>query len=330
MLKRLAVALTFTFLFSAVAYNPIDAFQKKVEREKTDEDYINADCQRQYEHSFSNHAARQIAEERLTLSRAAVPVLDIEGSRNGGVSIRGWDQPDILIRACKLASADDDATAQAILRQLTISTEGGKVRAREPEGGSDRRSSWTVQFSIFVPRDLAIEASVHNGGLSLSNLTGKVNARSQNGGISLSRSGGFQSLIELHSVNGGVSLSDVEGKINARSTNGGINLVRGSGEVKLESQNGGIVVRLPEGSWAGELLEARSHNGGLILHVPEGFNSGIEAETSAHSRLDCRLPGCPQNRTESDREPKRVQLGGQAPVVHVSTRSGSLQIVSAR
>jgi DUF4097 and DUF4098 domain-containing protein YvlB len=157
-----------------------------------------------------------------------------------------------------------------------------------------------------------------------------VNGRSQNGGISISKSGSLQSLIELHSVNGGVSLSDVEGKVTARSTNGGISLLRGSGEVKLESQNGGITVRLPEGNWAGELLEARSQNGGLILQVPEGFNSGIEAETSAHSRLDCRLPECPQNRTESEREPKRVQLGGQSPVVHVSTRNGSLQIMSAK
>lgn len=330
MIKKLAVALTFTFLISTVAYNPTIAFQKKTEREKTDEDFVAEECQKQYERSFSNYAARQVVEEQQTLSRAAVQVLDVEGSRNGGVSIRGWDQPDILIRACKLASADDDATVQAILKQLTISTEGGKVRVHEPEGGSDRRSSWTVQFSIFVPRDLAIEASVHNGGLSLSNLNGKVTGRSQNGGISVSKSGSIQSVIELHSQNGGVSLRDVEGKVIARSTNGGINLVRGSGEVRLESQNGGIVVRLPEGGWAGELLEARSQNGGLILQVPEGFNSGIEAETSAHSRLDCRLPECPQNRPESDREPKRVQLGGPSPVVHVSTRNGSLQIMSAK
>ncbi len=330
MAKKLALALAFAFLMSAVAYNPIDAFQKKTEREKTDEDFIAEDCQKQYERSFTNYPSRQVVEERQTLSRAAVQVLDVEGSRNGGVSIRGWDQPDILIRACKLASADDDATVQAILKQLTISTEGGKVRAREPEGGSDRRSSWTVQFSIFVPRDLAVEASVHNGGLSLSNLTGKVNGHSQNGGISISKSGSRQSAIDLYSVSGGVSLKDVEGKVNARSTNGGITLVRGSGEVKLESQNGGIVVRLPEGGWAGELLEARSQNGGLILQVPQGFNSGIEAETSANSRLDCRLPECPQYRTESEHGPKRVQLGGPSPVVHVSTRNGSLQILSAK
>jgi hypothetical protein len=315
---------------SAVAYNPIDAFQRTIEREKSVEAFLDQDCQKQYEHSFSNHSTRLIAEERQTLSRAAVQLLDVEGSRNGGVSIRGWDQPDILIKVCKLASADDEATAQAILNQLTLSTEGGKVRAREPEKPADRKFSWTVQFSIFVPRDLAIQASVYNGGLSLHNLVGKVNGRSQNGGISISKSGGTESAIELYAVNGGVSLKNVEGKINAHTDNGGISLSGGSGDVKLDSRNGGIVVRLPEGSWAGELLEARSQNGGLTLHVPEGFSSGIEAETSAHSRLDCRLPECPQDRGQTEREPKRVQLRGLSPVVRVSTRNGSLQIVPAK
>jgi hypothetical protein len=101
--------------------------------------------------------------------------------------------------------------------------------------------------------------------------------------------------------------------------------------VKVTSQNGGIVIRLPEGGWTGEALEARSENGGLILHVPQGFSSGIEAETSAHSRLDCRLADCPQFQTESaQRGPKRVQLGGPSPTVRVSTRNGSLQILPTK
>ena len=124
-------------------------------------------------------------------------------------------------------------------------------------------------------------------------------------------------------------MRDVEGKVNAHSTNGGINLVRGSGEVKLESQNGGIVVRLPEGGWAGELLEARSQNGGLILQVPEGFNSGIEAE----------LPPTRAS-TAVCLNARRIELNlianqsacslAASPLVHVSTRNGSLQIMSAK
>jgi len=298
--------------------------------EDVDEDFSD-NCERQWQNSLMGYSARQFAQESQTLSRAAVQVLDIEGSRNGGVSIKGWDQPDILVKACKLAGADDDATAQALLSQLTISTEGGKIRAHEPENlKSDRRASWVVQFSIFVPRDLAIEASVHNGGLALYNLTGKVNGRSLNGGIAISKSGSLQNAIELHAVNGGIALSDVEGKINANTNNGGISMTRSSGEVKLESQNGGIVLRLPEGGWVGQSLEARSQNGGLVLQVPASFTSGIEAETSAHSRIECRLPGCPQDQTESEGRQKRVQLGGASPVVHVSTRNGSLQIMQPK
>lgn len=290
---------------------------------------IDKDCETQFHNALTNYSARVSGEERLTLSRDSVQVLDIQGSRNGGVSITGWDQPDILVNVCKIVGAADHETAQAILSQLAVSTEGGKVRALEPEKPTEKGYAWSVHFSVFVPHDLAIEASAENGGLALHSLTGSVKAKSHNGGIAISRSGAAGSTIDLYAQNGGISLANVAGKVTARTANGGISLVGGSGEVSLVSQNGGIVVRLPEGGWAGELLEARSENGGLVLRIPEGFSSGIEAETSIHSRLDCRLPECQKYRTDIEGGPKRVQLGGFAPVVHVSTRNGSLQLVPA-
>jgi DUF4097 and DUF4098 domain-containing protein YvlB len=335
MMKRLAVVLALAFLVSTFALASGNAFQRRTERAKEardSEEYAFDDCQRQLEHSMTNYASRLVAEDKQTLSRAAVQLLDVEGSRNGGVSIKGWDQPDILVRACKLVGADDDAAAQALLNRLTISTEGGRVRANEPEKGEGARQSWVVQFTIYVPRDLEIKASVYNGGLALQGLTGKIKGNSHNGGIAISRSGGAEAPIELFAQNGGISLKDVRGKIDARTANGGISLSGGSGEVKVVSQNGGIVINLPEGGWSGETLEARSENGGMVLHVPQGFSSGIEAETSAHVRIDCRLPDCPQQlQTESaDRGPKRVQIGSSSPVVHVSTRNGGLQILPAK
>ena len=347
-MKRLAVVMAVAFLVATFAQTPSRAGQRPARpareanraepgqraRDSRDidvEEDFTENCQRLYEYAMTNYSSRQVAEDVQTLSRAAVQVLDVEGSRNGGVSIRGWDKPDIMVKACKMAAADDDATVQALLSQLTISTEGGKIRAREPENfKTNGRASWVVQFLIFVPHDLSIEASVHNGGLALSKLTGPVNGRSQNGGIAISRSGSFIYTIELHAVNGGIALSDVDGKINAHTSNGGISMSRSGGEVKLESQNGGITLRLPDGGWVGQSLEARTQNGGLILQVPAGFSSGIEAETSAHSRIDCRLPDCPQDlAAESEGRPKRVQLGA-TPVVHVSTRNGSLQIMQAK
>jgi DUF4097 and DUF4098 domain-containing protein YvlB len=348
-MKRLAVVLAVAFLVATFAQTSSRAGQRSARSARqtdqareasrardsrdadTDEDFTE-NCQRLYEYAMTNYSSRQVAQDVQTLSRASVQVLDVEGSRNGGVSIKGWDKPDIMVKACKMAAADDDATAQALLSQLTISTEGGKIRAREPENfKTNGRASWVVQFLIFVPHDLSVEASVHNGGLALTRLTGAVNGRSQNGGIAISRSGSFVNTIELHAINGGIALSDVEGKINAHTNNGGISMSRSSGEVKLESQNGGITLRLPDGGWVGQSLEARTQNGGLVLQVPAGFNSGIEAETSGHSRIDCRLPDCPQElAAESDGRPRRVQLGSASPVVHVSTRNGSVQIMQSK
>jgi hypothetical protein len=330
-MRRLAAVLALVFLVSTFTITSGNTPQRGREKEDISDRVAEGDCETNFRYSMNNYASRLMTEDRQTIPGASVQVLDVEGSRNGGVSIKGWDQADILVRACKLVGADDDATAQAMMNQLAITTEGGRVRAIEPQKGEGQRGSWVVQFTIFVPRDLAVEASVHNGGLSLYNLTGKVVGRAQNGGIAISRSGGVESPIELFAQNGGISLKDVEGRINARTANGGISLSGGRGDVKITSQNGGIVIRLPEGNWAGEALEARSENGGLILHVPQGFSSGIEAETSAHARLDCRVADCPQfDAQAAERGPKRVHLGAASPTVRVSTRNGGLQILPAK
>jgi hypothetical protein len=336
MIKRISTIFLMALVIALAAFAPGSEAQRNRDREAergrerdierySDED----DCQRQFNQSFHGHNARAMDEEKVTLSRAEVQALAVEGSRNGGVSIRGWDNQEIVVRACKIAYGDTEEEAQAILKQLTITTAGGKVSARGPEKEMAGRGGWFVQFRISVPRDLSVEARVHNGGVALRGLTGKVEARSQNGGVAISDSGGPESMIDLFAQNGGIALNDVQGRVNAKTANGGISLRGGSGMVALNSQNGGMVIKLPEGGWQGERLEARSENGGLILQVPSGFSSGIEAETSSYAPLDCKLPECGEVVQASARGPKRIQIGG-APVVSVSTRNGNLQIVPAK
>jgi hypothetical protein len=339
MIKRIAIALALAFAFFAAAHTSGNLFinqsadantQKRSSEDRSVDGELEEDCQRLYNNSYFDQAVKLIAEEKRTLSRSSVNAINVEGSMNGGVSIKGWDRQDILVKACKLASAQDKEEAQRLLDQVTISTEGGKIFSRGPDGSTGGRQAWVVQFFIYVPRDLAVEASVHNGGLSLQNLVGRVNVRSRNGGISLRNSGGMENVIDLFAQNGGIALKDVGGKINARTANGGISLSGGGGDVKLESQNGGIVIHLPESNWGGESLVAHSNNGGLVLQVPQGFGSGIEAETSGHTRLDCRLPECKQGQQDSDENRKHVRIGGGSSVVRVSTQNGTLQIVPER
>ncbi|HEX8184223.1 MAG TPA: hypothetical protein VF747_05710 [Blastocatellia bacterium] len=336
MIKRIALVLALVCLASTAGFTSSNRFQSRAAdenpqrrsaAERSVERESDEDCQRLYDHTNFDQAVKLVAEEKRTLSRSSINGIDVEGSVNGGVSIKGWDQQEILVKACKLAGAQTKEEAQGLLDQISISTEGGKIFSRGPEDSMTGRRAWVVQFLIYVPRDLAVEASVHNGGLSLTDLTGRVNAKSRNGGIAIRNSGGMENLIELFAQNGGIALSNVAGRINARTANGGISLSGGRGDVKLESQNGGIVIRLPERDWSGESLQAHSNNGGLVLKVPQGFGSGIEAETSTHATLDCRLPECRQGQRDEEENRKHVRIGGAAAVVRVSTQNGMLQIL---
>jgi hypothetical protein len=44
--------------------------------------------------------------------------LTIDGGTNGGVSIKGWDQGGVLVRARVEASGEDEATARAMVAQV--------------------------------------------------------------------------------------------------------------------------------------------------------------------------------------------------------------------
>lgn len=335
MKSRNAFRLTIFSLASILFFASVASAQRnKQERgswEPAASGEIDEDCRKHLDNNWVDLTFRLASTEKQTLSRSAFPALKVEGSRNDGITVRGWDQADILVKACKMGAANDRDRAVEILNQVAVEAQNGRVTSRGPTTESGREKQfWRVQFIIYVPKDLEMELSAHNGGISLDNVEGKVKADVQNGGISLHQSGGNNSDIELAAQNGGISLNKVHGKVNARTANGGISLSDSGGEIKLHSGNGGISIDLPAGGWRGEGLEARTGNGGLVLKVPPGFSSGIEATTSGHSRLDCKVPECNDQDRDADTRRTKIKIGDGSPLVRVSTGNGSLQVVPAR
>src|SRR5262245_66621030 len=53
-------------------------------------------------------------------------VLDVE-SHNGGITVKGWAQNNVLVRARLEAWAENDAEARAIASQIHIDTAGGRI-----------------------------------------------------------------------------------------------------------------------------------------------------------------------------------------------------------
>jgi len=178
-------------------------------------------------------------------STVSATALNIDGNQNGGVSIKGADRSDILVRAMVQTQGASDAEARTTGAQVIVHTSGGSIQSDGPASGH-----WSVSYEIFVPRHTNVSLKTHNGGVSIA---------------------GVESNVEFHSVNGGVSLRDVAGSIHGDTMNGGISVtfakagLTGQG-VDVTTNNGGVSIKVPEQFSA--LLDVSTVNGGMNIKLP--------------------------------------------------------------
>jgi len=164
--------------------------------------------------------------------------IEIDGRQNGGVSVKGWDQHQILVRAKVQTAAPTESEARALAQQVRIETGGAKIFASGPE--SRRDYHWSVSYEVFVPRRADLSLETHNGG---------------------------------------ISITDVNGRINFNAVNGGVVLRRVGGAVKGSTTNGGLNIELSGDRWDGESLDVSTTNGGVVMSVPENYSAQLETRT---------------------------------------------------
>ena len=63
------------------------------------------------------------------LPLAASGLVKVDGRQNGGVSVKGWDRNEILVRAKVEAQAPTESEAHALGAQVRIETAGGNIYA---------------------------------------------------------------------------------------------------------------------------------------------------------------------------------------------------------
>jgi len=176
-------------------------------------------CRDSYENDrLQSHC--EIKEQTLSAGGA----IAVDAGQNGGVTVRGWERNEILVRARIQTAAPTQAQADQLAREVRIETALLRIHAEGPEQRND--FNWWVSFEIYAPNlsDLSLEA--HNGGISLADVHGKIDFQTQNGGVNLRRVGGN---VRGHTTNGGVNVELAgarwEGELlEVRTTNGGVNL----------------------------------------------------------------------------------------------------------
>lgn len=199
--------------------------------------------------------------ELRELPVAKTNLLTVDANRNGGISVKGSDRSDILVRACVQAWAESDSAARSLANSVKIQT-SPIVQA---ENASEEKN-WSVSYEILVPRNTNLKLTAHNGGIGISGVEGNL---------------------EFETTNGGISVKDVAGNVKGRTKNGGVNAKlegkswKGTG-LDLETTNGGINLTMPENYSA--RLETGTVNGGfssdLELTVKlKDFRRGVNINT---------------------------------------------------
>lgn len=192
----------------------------------------------------------------------AAGALSVDGRQNGGVSVKGWDRNDVLVRARIQTAAPSQAEADELARQITIETAGAKIFASGPE--TRRDFSWSVSYEVFVPRRSDLTLVSHNGGIAIADVQGRL---------------------DFSAVNGGVSLRRVGGAVHGGTTNGGLSIEltgdRWEGqELDVKTTNGGINMSLPENYSAH--LETGTVNGHLSIDFPVTVQGRISREIAVN------------------------------------------------
>ena len=172
--------------------------------------------------------------------------LTVDGGPNGGITVRGWDGPNVRIRARVQAWGTSEANAAARAQRISIATQGNTIRASEPEKDTD----WSVSYEIFVPRATALALNTTNGAISIEDV---------------------QAAIRFETTNGGVSLANLGGSVKGETTNGALNIElsgkqwQGQG-LDVATTNGGIHWKLPR-AYSARLFTS-TNMGGIRTELP--------------------------------------------------------------
>jgi len=186
--------------------------------------------------------------------------LSVDGKQNGGISVKGWDQNNILVRSRVQTGAPSASEARDLATQVSVKTGGNQIYAEGPANNRDRQ--WSVSYEIFVPRQFNLNLKSHNGGINVSEVNGRI---------------------DFDALNGGVALNKLAGNVHGSTTNGGLFITldgdRWDGEgMDVRTSNGGITMNVPENYSAH--LETSTVNGGMNFGFPITVSGRLNRDIS--------------------------------------------------
>ena len=304
-------------------------------------------------------AAQRLPFDR-TIETTGPAALDVSTLR-GKIDVRGGAPGKVVVKGTVTVRTDWDVPSNAveIMREVAanppIEVAGNSVRLRPPSDERARRAV-TVAYEVEVPPATRVLTVSDSGATMVSAVTGSVETTTQSGAIAVAKLGSTARIrtgsgaVRIDGVDDALSVTTGSSAITARGLRGDVMLRTNSGAVDAALTGGGDVdvetassaIRLC-GAAGG--LNAASSSGHLTIHGkparPWAATTGsggmeIGLDPSATVALDVssrsgkvRLDAGPVQGTVQERRVDGT-LGGGGPLVRAESRSGSIDVISAR
>lgn len=218
---------------------------------------------------------------------------------NGEIVARPAPDDQVVVRATKRAR--DDAPASVEI-EVIEDAEGVLICAVYPDDRGERPNRCArgddyhmsthdndvaVHFEVGVPSGVELDARTVNGDVRATGLTARVRTSTVNGSIRVESRG----VVSAHTVNGSIDAS------------------------------------MGSADWTGP-LEFHTVNGGITLRVPEGTGADIEVET-VNGDLETDFPLTIEGRLRWGPKRLRGRIGGGGQPLELHTVNGSIRLLRA-
>ena len=277
----------------------------------------------------------------------------------GTVEITSHADPSVMVNVVLIADTSNNRKAEEIFDdfELAFSNTDNDVTIKG-EFVNDRfrrNSRLKVNFYITVPERYNIEVDTAAGGITVGDITGRINLETSGGRISL---GNITGDIKARTSGGGIKLKDVtgntfvktsggsikvgkvKGDLEARTSGGRIDVDGVDGDLTANTSGGGLHLMNIHGRLTGETsggpiaavlssqhmdrVELRTSGGGITLSVPSEFRADLDASTSGgHIYTD--FPVTVSGRISDSALSGIVNGGG--PAVVLRTSGGNIEIM---
>jgi hypothetical protein len=226
------------------------------------------DCSASHFHVNELVSYAESKEQRLP----AASMDSINPGQNGSIRVHGWNEGDVLVKACVQAAAETESDARALASQVSITQGPGQI---EPNGPSkDDQHYWNVSYEVWVPNASNLNLKANNGSIHVESVRGEIRFHTQNGSVHLANVGGD---VDGSTTNGSLTI-DLAGNawngngLRAETTNGSVHLnlpENYSARVETSTVNGHVKVDFPV-TVSGEIGKSMSFqlgSGGPTIHA---------------------------------------------------------------